>query len=92
MCWASPFKRRRRGSGGEKRRESASLRQVRFGGKNVCLVMLKANRGLPCLCELFEADKLAPVIDGPYRFSEAREALRHFAAAKQKGKIVVTMD
>ncbi|HMD71454.1 MAG TPA: NAD(P)-dependent alcohol dehydrogenase, partial [Bryobacteraceae bacterium] len=42
--------------------------------KRVFLVMLKPNKGLPYLCELFEAGKLAPVIDGPYRFSQAREA------------------
>jgi hypothetical protein len=29
--------------------------------------MLKPNKGLPYLCELFKAGKLAPVIDGPYK-------------------------
>ncbi|MGD0199597.1 MAG: NAD(P)-dependent alcohol dehydrogenase [Bryobacteraceae bacterium] len=60
--------------------------------KNVFLVMLKPNKGLPYLCELFEAGKLVPVIDGPYRFSQAREAFRLFGAAKHKGKIVITID
>jgi NADPH:quinone reductase-like Zn-dependent oxidoreductase len=59
--------------------------------KNVFLVMLKPNKGLPYLCELFEAGKLVPVIDGPYRFSQAREAFRLFGAAKHKGKIVITI-
>jgi len=60
--------------------------------KHICLVMLKPNKGLPYLCELFEAGKLVPVIDGPYQFSRAREAFRLFGAAKHKGKIVVTID
>ena len=60
--------------------------------KNVFLVMLKPNKGLPYLCELFEAGKLVPVIDGPYKFDQAREAFRFFEAAKHRGKIVITMD
>ena len=60
--------------------------------KNFFLVMLKPNKGLPYLCELFEAGKVVPVIDGPYGFGQAREAFRHFGAARHKGKIVVTID
>lgn len=60
--------------------------------KRVFLVMLKPNKGLPYLCELFEAGMLLPVIDGPYRFSNAREAIRHFEAARHRGKIVITID
>jgi NADPH:quinone reductase-like Zn-dependent oxidoreductase len=47
---------------------------------------------LAYLKELFEAGKFEPMIDGPYRFSEAREAFRHFAAAKHKGKVVIRID
>ena len=65
---------------------------ARLIGKHVRFVMLKPNRGLPYLCELFEAGKLVPVIDGPYPFCRAREAFRFFAAAKYRGKIVVTID
>ena len=64
---------------------------ARLNGKRMRLVMLRPNRDLPYLNELFEAGKFVPVIDGPYRFSESREAFRHFAAAKHKGKIVVTI-
>ena len=60
--------------------------------KKMRLVMLKQNQELPYLNQLFETGRFAPVIDGPYRFSEAREAFRHFGAARHKGKIVVTMD
>ncbi|MBC7983664.1 MAG: NAD(P)-dependent alcohol dehydrogenase [Candidatus Obscuribacterales bacterium] len=61
--------------------------------RNFCLVMLKQNRDLPYLSELFEAGKFTPVIDGPYQFSEheVRKAFRHFGAAEHKGKIVVTV-
>lgn len=63
----------------------------RLGKKHFRLVMLKQNRDLPYLCELFEAGKFVPVIDGPYKFSEAREAFRHFMAAEHKGKVIVTI-
>jgi NADPH:quinone reductase-like Zn-dependent oxidoreductase len=63
-----------------------------LGSKSFRLVMLKQNRELPYLNQLFEAGKLVPVIDGSYRFSETREAFRHFGAARHKGKIVVTID
>jgi NADPH:quinone reductase-like Zn-dependent oxidoreductase len=64
----------------------------RLGKKKIRLVMLKQNKELAYLSQLFEAGKFLPVIDGPYRFSEAREAFRHFGAARHKGKIVVTID
>ena len=59
--------------------------------KNFFVVKLKPNQGLPYLCELFEAGKLVPVIDGPYRFTEVREAFRRYGAAEHKGKVVVTI-
>jgi NADPH:quinone reductase-like Zn-dependent oxidoreductase len=65
---------------------------ARLNGKRIRLVMLRPNKELAYLNQLFEAGKFVPVIDGPYTFSEAREAFRHFAAAKHKGKIVVTID
>ena len=79
---------------------TSHLRQVvllrpwirRTSNKLFRLVLLKQNRDLPYLIELFDAGKLIPVIDGPYRFSEVRKAFRRFAAAEHQGKIVVTMD
>jgi NADPH:quinone reductase-like Zn-dependent oxidoreductase len=61
-------------------------------GKTVRLIMLKQSRDLPYLNERFEAGHLIPVIDGPYKLSEAREAFRHFGAGTHKGKVVITMD
>jgi NADPH:quinone reductase-like Zn-dependent oxidoreductase len=63
----------------------------RFGKKKLFVVKLKPNQGLPYLCELFETGKLAPVIDGPYRFTEVCEAFRRYGAAEHKGKVVVTI-
>lgn len=61
-------------------------------GKSVRLIRLKQNRDLPYLTERFEAGRLSPVIDGPYRLVDGREAFRHFGAGHQKGKVVITMD
>ncbi len=60
-------------------------------GKNVRLVMLKQNQDLQYLNERFEAKQLTPVIDGPYKLSEAREAFRHFGAGAHQGKVVIAM-
>jgi NADPH:quinone reductase-like Zn-dependent oxidoreductase len=64
----------------------------RTTNKTVRLIMLKQNRDLSYLNERFEAGQLIPVIDGPYKLSEAREALRHFGAGTHKGKVVITME
>jgi NADPH:quinone reductase-like Zn-dependent oxidoreductase len=61
-------------------------------GKTVRLIMLKQNRYLPYLNERFEAGRLIPVIDGPYKLSESREAFRHFGAGIHNGKVVITME
>lgn len=60
--------------------------------KAVRLIALRQNRDLPYLNERFEAGHLVPVIDGPYRLSEARDAFRHFGAGHHKGKVVITID
>ena len=39
-----------------------------------------------------QAGQLVPVIDGPYKLSEAREAFRRFGAGAHNGKVVITMD
>ena len=61
-------------------------------GKTVRLVMLKQNHDLALLNERFEAGHLIPVIDGPYKLSEAREAFRHFGSGTHLGKVVITMN
>ena len=42
--------------------------------------------------ELFEAGKLMPVIEGPYKLDDLPEALRLFGTGDHKGKIIITMN
>ena len=59
--------------------------------KQVRLVVLKVNKDLEYVKELFEAGKLVPVIDGPYALSELPEAMRHFGSGQHKGKVVLAV-
>ena len=60
--------------------------------KKICIVALKPNKDLDYMNELFEAGKIKPVIDGPYRLDEVPEALRHFGEGVHKGKVVISVD
>jgi NADPH:quinone reductase-like Zn-dependent oxidoreductase len=62
-----------------------------FGTKKAVLVILKLNKDLGYICELFEAGKLKPVIDGPFTLSQVPEAMRYFAEGKHKGKVVISL-
>jgi NADPH:quinone reductase-like Zn-dependent oxidoreductase len=42
--------------------------------------------------ELFEAGKVKPVIDGPYKLEEVPKAFRHFGEGAHKGKVVITVE
>ncbi len=59
--------------------------------KHIRLVVLKTNKDLLYMNELFEAGKIKPIIDGPYQLSEFMEAFRLFGKAEHKGKVVITM-
>ena len=59
--------------------------------KQVRLVGLRPNKDLAYMNKLFEAGKLLPVIDGPYKLADLPEALRRFGTGDHKGKIIVTM-
>ena len=59
--------------------------------KHIRIVSLKTNKDLIFLNELFEAGKVKPVIDGPYKLGEFHEAFRIFDKAEHKGKVVITM-
>jgi hypothetical protein len=52
----------------------------------------EAESGHAVLERRFEAGQLIPVIDGPYKLSEAREAFRHFGTGTHKGNVIITMD
>ncbi len=57
--------------------------------KYIRIVALKPNKDLKYMNELFEAGKIKPVIDGPFRLDEVPEAFRLFGKANHKGKIVI---
>jgi NADPH:quinone reductase-like Zn-dependent oxidoreductase len=59
--------------------------------KHMRIVMLKPNKDLAYMNELFEAGKLVPVIDGPYKLDDVREAFRLFGRGDHKGKIIITL-
>jgi NADPH:quinone reductase-like Zn-dependent oxidoreductase len=60
--------------------------------KNICFVGLKPNKDLAYMNELFEAGKVKPVIDGPYKLSEVPEAIRFFGEGNHKGKVIITVE
>ncbi len=63
----------------------------RMSNKYICLVMLKPNKDLAYMNQLFEDGKLMPVIDRSYQLAEVPEALRFFGTGDYKGKIIITM-
>jgi NADPH:quinone reductase-like Zn-dependent oxidoreductase len=60
--------------------------------KNIRLVVLKTNKDLAYMNELFEAGKVKPVIDRLYKLSEVPKAFRHFGEGHHKGKVVITLE
>jgi NADPH:quinone reductase-like Zn-dependent oxidoreductase len=59
--------------------------------KKIRIVVLKPNKDLAYMNELFEAGKVKPVIDGPYKLNEVPEAIRYFGEGNHKGKVIITM-
>jgi NADPH:quinone reductase-like Zn-dependent oxidoreductase len=59
--------------------------------KSIRVVGLKPNKDLAYMNELFEAGKVKPVIDGPYKLHELPEAMRHFGEGNHKGKIIIAV-
>ena len=62
-----------------------------FSKKHIRIVALKPNKDLLYMNELFEAGKVKPVIDGPYRLNEVPEAFSIFGKGEHKGKVVITI-
>jgi NADPH:quinone reductase-like Zn-dependent oxidoreductase len=59
--------------------------------KKMTLVVLKTNKDLEFMNDLFEKGKLKPVIDGPYRLEETASAFRMFSEGRHKGKVVISV-
>jgi len=59
--------------------------------KHIRLVALKPNKDLLYINGLFEAGKLKPVIDGPYKLDDFSNAFRIFGQGEHKGKVVITI-
>jgi NADPH:quinone reductase-like Zn-dependent oxidoreductase len=59
--------------------------------KKMKLVILKPNKDLAYINELFEAGKIHPVIDGSYKLEEVPDAFRYFGEGHHKGKVVISI-
>jgi len=62
------------------------------GSKKMGILMHKPNKDLAFIKELFEAGKVAPVIDRRYPLSEVAEALRYFGEGHARGKVVIAVE
>ena len=60
--------------------------------KKIRIVALKPNKDLAYMNELFDAGKVKPVIDGPYKLREVPQAFRLFGEGVHKGKLVITIE
>lgn len=62
-----------------------------FTKKRFGIVMLKPNKDLDYINQLFTEGKIKPVIDGRFQLEDVPEAFRIFSEAKHKGKLVITV-
>ena len=62
-----------------------------LGKKKFSIVSLKPNKDLDYMNKLFENGDLKPLIEGPYHFSQFREAFEIFIGSRHKGKVVIVM-
>jgi NADPH:quinone reductase-like Zn-dependent oxidoreductase len=62
-----------------------------LSNKKVKIVMLKPNKDLAFINELFQAGKIKPVIDGHYNLEDVPTAFKVFGKADHKGKIVISI-
>jgi len=67
------------------------LRSALFGGKQMGLLLHKANRGLGELSQLLAKEDIVPVIDRCYPLNELQEAIRYYSEGRVRGKLVITM-
>lgn len=60
--------------------------------KKIGIVALKTNKDLLYMNELFESGKIKPIIDGHYKLEDVPSAMKFYATAAHKGKIVISID
>lgn len=58
-------------------------------GRQLQVLAVKNNKDLDFIHQLYAANQLRPIIDGPYPLAEAPWALRHFGEGKHQGKVVI---
>ncbi len=58
-------------------------------GKELRILMLKANKDLKIVNQLFKEGKLKAVVDGPYPLEDAAWAIQRFGDGRHTGKIVL---
>lgn len=63
-----------------------------FYRKHVRILALQPNKDLVYINQLFEAGKIKPVIDGPWKLDNIAEAIQHFGNGKHIGKVVITLE
>lgn len=63
-----------------------------FSKKRVHMVMLKANKDLEYINQLYKDGKIKCVIDGPYPFHKIPWAIQRFGEGLHHGKIVISVD
>jgi len=59
--------------------------------KYIRIVVLKPNKDLSYMKQLFGSGKMKPVIDGPYKLEEFSKAFSLFGKGDHKGKVVISM-
>jgi NADPH:quinone reductase-like Zn-dependent oxidoreductase len=62
-----------------------------FSKKRVIIVVLKPNKDLALMNELFQTGKVKPIIDGHYALEDVPHAFKLFGKAGHKGKIVISV-
>ena len=62
-----------------------------FTNKSLRVVMLKPNKDLVYMNELFEKQIVKPVIDGHYQLEDIHEAFGLFGKSRHKGKLVISV-
>lgn len=62
-----------------------------FSKKRMHMLILKANKDLEYINQLYEDEKIHCVIDGPYTFNEIPWAIQRFGNGQHHGKIIITV-